>query len=225
MKYLRAFFSRVTGMFTGHRADDDMRNEMQAHLEMETAELVRRGMSPEEARRHAAIASGGITQAAEAVREQRGLPWLESVAADLKYAFRSLRHSPAFTAVVVLTLALGIGANTAIFSVVRGVVLKPLPHRDGDRLVYLRHSIEGPGGDNVLFSVPEVQDFRDGAPAFGGIAEYSPWSFALRGEEGSVRVSAGLVTGNFFEVMGLDPILGRVTTPADDGQGVPIVAI
>ena len=225
MKHLRAFFSRIAGMFTGSRADDDLRDEMQAHLDMETAEFVRRGMSPEQARRQAAIASGGITQAAEAVREQRGLPWLESVAADLKYAFRSLRHSPAFTAVVVLTLALGIGANTAIFSVVRGVVLKPLPHRDGDRLVYLRHSIEGPGGDNVLFSVPEVQDFRDGAPAFGGIAEYSPWSFALRGEEGAVRVSAGLVTGNFFEVMGLDPILGRVTTPADDGQGVPIVAI
>ena len=76
------------------------------------------------------LASGGVTQAAEAVRAQRGLPWLESVAADVKDAFRSLRHSPAFTVVVVLTLALGIGANTAIFSVVRAVVLKPLPHRD-----------------------------------------------------------------------------------------------
>jgi putative ABC transport system permease protein len=225
MNYLRAFFSRVAGMFTGSRADDDMRDEMQAHLEMETAELVRRGMRPEEARRQAAIASGGITQAAEAVREQRGLPWVEGVAADVKYAFRSLRHNPAFTAVVVLTLALGIGANTAIFSVVRGVVLKPLPHRDGDRLVYLRHSIESGGGENVLFSVPEVQDFRDGAPSFAGIAEYSPWSFTLREEGDAARVPAGLVTGNFFEVMGLDPILGRVTSPENDGPGVPIVAV
>jgi predicted permease len=225
MKYLRAFFSRLTGVFTGSRADDDMRAEMEAHLEMETAEYIRRGMPPELARRQAAIASGGITQAAEAVRAQRGLPWLESVGADFKYALRSLRHSPAFAAIVILTLALGIGANTAIFSVVRGVVLKPLPHRDGDRLVYLRHSIEVAGGENVLFSVPEVQDLRDGAPSFGGIAEYSPWSFTLRGEGDAARVPAGLVTGNFFEVMGLDPILGRVTSPENDGPGVPVVAV
>jgi hypothetical protein len=119
--------------------------------------------------------------------------------------------------VVVLTLALGIGANTAIFSVVRGVVLKPLPHRDGDRLVYLRHSMDGAGGENVLFSVPEVKDFRDGARSLGGIAEYSPFTFTLRGENDAVRVRAGLVTGNFFEVMGLSPMLGRVTQPADDG--------
>jgi len=225
MSYLRSWWSRIVGMFTKDRADDDLRAEFEAHLEMETAEFVRRGMAPNEARRQALLASGGLTQAAEAVRAQRGLPWLESVGADFKYAVRSLRHSPIFTLVVVTTLALGIGANTAIFSVVRGVVLKPLPHRDGDRLVYLRHSVEAPGGENVLFSVPEVQDFRDGTKSFGGIAEYSPWSFTLRTDGDAVRVPAGLVTGNFFEVMGLDPILGRVTSPDDDGQGVPVVAV
>jgi len=225
MSYLRSWWSRIVGMFTKDRADDDLRAEFEAHLEMETAEFVRRGMAPNEARRQALLASGGLTQAAEAVRAQRGLPWLESVGADFKYAVRSLRHSPIFTLVVVTTLALGIGANTAIFSVVRGVVLKPLPHRDGDRLVYLRHSVEAPGGENVLFSVPEVQDFRDGTKSFGGIAEYSPWSFTLRTDGDAVRVPAGLVTGNFFEVMRLDPILGRVTSPDDDGQGVPVVAV
>ena len=225
MKALRVLWSRLRGIFATRTADEDLGAELQAHLEMETSEYIRRGMAPDEARRRALIASGGLTQAAEAVRAQRGLPWLESVAADLKYAMRSLRHSPAFTLVVVTTLALGIGANTAIFSVVRGVVLKPLPHRDGDRLVYLRHSIEAAGGENVLFSVPEVQDFRDGAKSFGGIAEYSPWSFTLRTENDAVRVPAGLVTGNFFEVMGLDPILGRVTSPDDDGQGVPVVVV
>ena len=93
--------------------------------------------------------------------------------ADLRYALRSLTRARGFAAAVVLTLALGIGANTAIFSVVRGVLLKPLPHRDGDRLVYLRHSISGPGGENIAFSVPEITDYRQSTKTLGGIAEYS----------------------------------------------------
>jgi putative ABC transport system permease protein len=225
MRYLRAALARIAGFFTGHREDADLRAELQAHLDMETAEYVRRGMDPAAARRQALLASGGLTQAAEAVRDQRGLPWLESIAADLKYAWRALRRSPAFTAVAVLTLALGIGANTAIFSVVRAVLLKPLPHRDGDRLVYLRQSADGPGAANVLFSVPEVRDFRAGAPALGGIAEYSPWTGILQGEDDALRLAVGLVTGNFFEVMGLRPVLGRVTQASDDGTGVPPVLV
>lgn len=225
MRHVRAALARIAGIFTSHRADDDVRDELRAHIEMETAEYIRRGMHPDEARRKALLASGGVTQAAEAVRDQRGLPWVEGVAADLKYAFRALRHSPAFSLVVVITLALGVGANTAIFSVVRGVLLKPLPHRDGDRLVYLRHSMDGPGGANIAFSVPEVRDFRNGAPAFGGIAEFSDWTVTLQEAGGAVRIDAGLVTGNYFEVMGLSPILGRVTQPSDDGPGVPPVMV
>jgi len=215
----------MTGVFTRDLGEEDMRAEMEAHLEMEIAENVRRGMHPDEARRQAMLAAGGITQATEAVRDQRGLPWLESVAADLKYAFRALRHARGFSAVVVLTLALGIGANTAIFSVVRGVLLKPLPNRDGDRLVYLRQSADIPGGANLAFSVPEVNDFRAGAGSLGSIAEYSGWSGILHGKADAVRMDIGLVTGNYFEVMGLSPILGRVTGPRDDGSGVPAVMV
>src|SRR5215471_9519643 len=132
---------------------------------------------------------------------------------DLRYAVRTLARSRGFTIAVVLTLGLGIGANTAIFSVVRGVLLKPLPHRDGSRLVYLRQSIDGPGGENVLFSVPEINDFRNGAKSLSGIAEYSGMTYTLQGEHDAVRINVGLVTGNYFKVMGLSPVLGR---PLDD---------
>ena len=142
---------------------------------------------------------------------------------DLRHALRALRQSPAFAAIVVLTLALGIGANTAIFSVVRGVLLKPLPHKDGDRLVYFRQSSDR--GANMNFSVPEVRDFRTGAKTLAQIAEYSPYGIILRTDREAMRLRAGLVTGNYFEVMGLSPILGRVTRPSDDGPGVPVVMV
>jgi putative ABC transport system permease protein len=225
MRHLRAALARLAGFFTKDRADDELKEELQAHLDMETAEYIRRGMAPDGARRRALLASGGLTQAAEAVRDQRGLPWLESVVADIRYALRTLRCSPAFTAVVVLTLALGIGANTAIFSVVHGVLLKPLPNRDGDRLLYLRQSADGPGQANISFSVPEVHDLRTGVPSLGGIAEYSPWNLTLQGDNDAVRLDVGLVTGNYFDVMGLAPVRGRLTRPSDDGAGVPPVMV
>jgi putative ABC transport system permease protein len=225
MRRVRVALARIAGFVGGRRADEEARQEMEAHLEMAIGENLRRGMSPAEARRRALQTAGGLTQAADAVRDQRGLPWLDSLAADVRYAVRALRRSPAFTIVVVLTLALGIGANTAIFSVVRGVLLKPLPHRDGDRLVYLRQSTDGPGGANISFSVPEVRDLREGVPSLAGLAEYSPWSLVHQSDEGAVRINVGLVTGNYFEVMGLAPVLGRVTEPGDDGPGVPPVMV
>ena len=225
MRHLRSALARIAAFLGGQRGDDDLREEMQAHVEMETAENIRRGMPPDEARRQALLASGGITQASEAVRNQRGLPWIEGVGADFKYALRALNHRPAFATVVVVTLALGIGANTAIFSVVRGVLLKPLPHRDGDRLVYLRQSADGRAGAELNFSVPEVRDLRNGAPSLGGIAEYSSWTAIHQGKEGAARVNVGLVTGNYFEVMGLSSVIGRLTLPSDDGPGVPPVAV
>jgi predicted permease len=145
---------------------------------------------------------------------------------DLRYAVRSLSRAPGFTLAVVLTLGLGIGANTAIFSVVRGVLLKPLPHRDGDRLVYLRQSIDGPGGENIRFSVPEILDFREGAKTLSGIAEYSSMVYTLQGEQDAVRMNVGLVTGNYFQIMGLSPVIGRLFNDDDDGtKAAPVMVL
>ncbi len=226
MSIIRGVLVRIAGLFAGRRADAELREELETHLEMETAEHMRRGMTRDAARRQALLTFGGLTQGEESVRRQRGLPWVEHIAADIRYALRALRRTPTFTAVVVLTLALGIGANTAIFSVVRGVLLKPLPHRDGDRLLYLRHSIDGPGGENLAFSVPEVEDLRAGVRSFGDIAEFSTWSLTLRQEgDGPVRIPVGLVTGNYFEVLGLSPVLGRLTNASDDGAGAAPVMV
>ncbi|HEY2162548.1 MAG TPA: ABC transporter permease [Gemmatimonadaceae bacterium] len=146
---------------------------------------------------------------------------------ELRYALRSLARARGFAIAVILTLGLGIGANTAIFSVVRGVLLKPLPHRDGERLVYLRQSINGPGGENIDFSVPEILDFRNGAKTLGGIAEYSGMTYTIQGaKDGDAsRISVGLVTGNYFNVMGLSAVMGRLLDDKDDGTSVSPVMV
>ena len=144
---------------------------------------------------------------------------------DLRYAIRSLRRAPGFAAAVILTLSLGIGATTAIFSVVRGVLLKPLPHHEGERLLYLKQSIGGPGGENIRFSVPEILDFRENAKSLGGIAEYSGLTLTMVENDNPSRITVGLVTGNYFSVMGLSAVLGRLTSSADDGTGVPPVMV
>jgi predicted permease len=137
----------------------------------------------------------------------------------LRYALRSLSRARGFAAAVIVTLGLGIGANTAIFSVVRGVLLKPLPHREGSRLMFLRQSAETSGGENVSFSVPEIEDFRASSKTLGGIAEYSPLTFTVVENGEATRIDVGLVTGNYFSVMGLSPILGRAFQSTDDGPG------
>ena len=135
----------------------------------------------------------------------------------LRFALRSLADVPGFTVAVIVTLALGIGANTAIYSVVRGALLRPLPNRDADRLMYLRQSAKSAGQDNALFSVPEINDYRTSATYLRGFAEYSEIHSTLRGKEDPVRVTAGVITGNYFDVMGLGPVVGRLFDSRDDG--------
>jgi putative ABC transport system permease protein len=144
----------------------------------------------------------------------------------LHYVLRSLWQARGFTIAVILTLGLGIGANTAIFSVVRGVLLKPLPHQEGDRLMYLRQSADGQGASNVAFSVPEINDFREQSRALGQIAEYSPLTLNMMHNEDATQIDVGLVTGNYLSVMGLRPILGRPFNDADDGAGAaPVIML
>src|SRR6202048_803599 len=136
---------------------------------------------------------------------------------DLRIAIRSLARSKGLALTVVLTLALGIGANAAIFTLVRGVLLKPLVNRDEDRLIYIRQSAPGIGNDNETFSVPEIQDLRASVKTLSAFGDFSTTEFTMIGLAEPRVVQAGVVSGNYFEVMGLHPVLGRLIGPQDDG--------
>jgi predicted permease len=150
---------------------------------------------------------------------------IQAMIRDLRHALRSLIKSPGFALVFIVTMGLGIGANTAIFSAVNGVLLRPLPHEDGDRLVYLRHSAMLTGADNVTFSVPEIEDYRQGSPSLAEVAEFSAMTFTMLGHETPRLVRAGIVTGNYFEVMGLKARIGRTIDAGDDGAETAAVAL
>jgi putative ABC transport system permease protein len=202
----------------------ELDDELRYHLEMQVAENIRCGMTPDAARDAATRALGGLGFRKEQVRDTRGTRSIEELVGDLRFALRGIRRAPAFSGTVVLTLALGIGANTAMFTLLRGTLFKSLPNRNGDQLVYLRQS--SMAAANELFSVPEIADYRVASKTLSAIAEYSSLRFTLLGEDGiPVYVQTGIVTGNYFDVMGLAPILGRLTGPSDDGPGVPSVSV
>ena len=138
---------------------------------------------------------------------------------------RALLRTPAFTGGVVLTLGLGIGVTAAAFSVVRGILLRPLPHADGDRLVYVRQSAPGAGLDNVFFSVPEIEEYRSGVRAFDGVAEFSTMRFTALDLDKPRQLQVGIVTGNYFQIMGLGTVLGRPLGPSDDQEDATPVAV
>src|SRR5277367_2963603 len=136
---------------------------------------------------------------------------------DLKVAFHSLMRSKGLATIVILTLALGIGANAAIFTLVRGVLLKPLVNRDENRLVYIRQSAPGIGEDNAAFSVPELQDFRASVKTLSAFGDFSTMNFTMIGLGEPRSIRGGVVGGTYFDVMGLRPVLGRLIGPQDDG--------
>ena len=148
-----------------------------------------------------------------------------SLLADLKFAVRSLSRTKGFALTVVLTLALGIGANAAIFSIVRGVLLRPLVNREPDRLIYIQQSAHGVGLPNAHFSVPELHDLQRGVKSLTAFGDFSTIEFTMLGLGEPRTVRAGVVGGTYFEVMGLRPVLGRLLGPSDDGKDAAGAAV
>ncbi|MGD9902212.1 MAG: ADOP family duplicated permease [Vicinamibacterales bacterium] len=206
----------------------ELDDEIRGHLALAIKARIERGESPEAARLAAMRELGYLP----AVREEMRRVWsgrvFDAAAAllqDVRVALRSLVRAKGLAATVVVTLALGIGANAATFSVVRGVLLRPLVNRDEDRLVYVRQSSPGVGADNVTFSVPEIDDLAARATTVARFGDFSTISFTLLGVGEPRIVQAGVVSGSFFEVMGLRPVLGRLIGAIDDGPDAAGVAV
>ena len=196
---------------------NDMDQDISEHIARETQDNIDRGMAPDEARYAALRKFGNIGLVKENTREVWSVIWLEQLGKDLRFSLRMLRKNPSFTLVAILTLALGIGANAAIFSLVRGVLLRPLVNRDENRLIYIRQSAEGLNVDNINFSVPEIEDLRASVKSVSEFGEFSETAFTILGLGEARVVRAGVVDGSYFEVVGLHPVLGRLLDMRDDG--------
>jgi putative ABC transport system permease protein len=219
------FLRRIAASFRRDSLDRELADEMSSHLALAIEENLKAGMTPAAAQRQALIQFGGPQQAKENHRDSRGLPLLDAAIQDLRFALRMFRKNPGFAAIAILTLALGIGANSAIFSVVRGVLLRPLANQDEDRLLYLRQSAAGISDENVTFSVPEIQDLGAHLKSIKELGTLSSIDFTLTGLGEPREIRAGVVDGTYFEVMGLRPVLGRLLNPGDDGPNAAGAAV
>ena len=212
------------------RPDDlDLDEEIRAHLEIAIRERIDRGEDPHSARLAAQKELGYIGTVRDSVHRVWYGRWYDASASllnEMRISLRSLLRTKGLAATVVVTLALGIGANAAIFSVVRAVLLRPLVNRDADRLVYIRQNAPGIGEENIVFSVPDIRDFQSRSKAIAAFGDFSTVEFTMTdlGDEPR-NIRAGVVGGSFFEVMGLRPVLGRLITPQDDGPGKAGVAV
>ena len=208
--------------------EDDFKEEIRAHLAIAAQERIADGADQTDAHYAALKEFGNVTLTTEAARSVWTPRWLEAlrdVLSDVRYAIRALRKNPAFSLIVVGVLTLGIGANAAIFSVVRGVLLRPLVNRGEDRLVYLRQSAPGLGAANTTFSVPEIDDFKSRVTTIAAFGDFSTIDFTMLGFGEPRVVQAGVVGGSFFDVMGLRPVLGRLLNANDDGPDAAGAAV
>ncbi|HJR59329.1 MAG TPA: ADOP family duplicated permease [Vicinamibacterales bacterium] len=208
--------------------DNELDAEIRGHLALSVKERIERGEDPEAARLAALREFGYVPAIRESMRRVWYSRWFDAVVGlgqDMRIGLRSLLRARGLAATVVVTLALGIGANAAIFSVVRGVLLRPLVNRGEDRLIYIRQSAPGLGAANTTFSVPEIDDFKSRVTTVSAFGDFSTIDFTLIGLGEPRVVQAGVVGGAYFEVMGLRPVLGRLLNASDDGPDAAGAAV
>src|ERR1700760_1247414 len=219
MKRLRRFFLRVYLLFANSKVEAELAKEIGAHLTLLEDEYLRQGMTPEEARRAARLAYGGVEQAKQLHRDERGFQGLGQILQDTRYTLRQLRKSPGFTLTAILMLALGIGATTAIFSIVEGVLLRPLPFPDPDRLVVLGDAREGSqcascAASNV--TAPDIRNYMRDTRSFSHLGGYRGRLFELSGTGEPAAVNATRMSSEVFAALGVPPLLGRTFTQRED---------
>ena len=219
MGAVREMLNRVWSFFHKQQRDAELNAEVQTHIEFAVEENMRRGMTPEEARRKALIRFGGVQQAKEQQRESRGLSWLDILLQDLRYALRTLRRDRSFTLIAVVILGLGIGANVVVFSVVNTVLLRPLPFHDPQQLVRILGAGTEGGESTATYSADAMQEFQQRNHTFQKVTGYYAFSssdnYKLAGNGQPLPVTGLMVADNFFETLAIRPALGRLFTPEE----------
>jgi predicted permease len=226
---LRALFSRLRSMFQKQRLDDDFNEELASHIEMLAAENEKSGLTPEEARRAAILRVGNRESLRETHRETRGMRLLENLFYDLRYTLRSLRHDPSFTAISLIILALAIGANIAVFSVVNNLLLRPLPFPNSQQLVWIAPPPSACGFSCATYSADAYEEFRAQSRVYQDVTGYMAFSTAdnqrLTGRGESEPATSIELIGNFFDVLGVQPLMGRTFTQEESRGDHPVVVL
>jgi len=219
VKFLRRFFIRLSNFATRRRADERLREEIAAHLAFQTEENLRAGMAPNEAGRQAALKLGAVQAIRERHHDEQSLPFIENLAFDLRYAVRMLLRSPGFSVIAIATIALGIGATTAIYSVIDATLLHPLPYPNPSELVRVEDDLPGVGAQGVGISVPEWRDLQSSGIFQSASITGRGANVNLTGSAQPLRLDFKQVTPNYFSVLGVDAQLGRVFDPQDATPG------
>jgi len=228
MERLRRFFLKLYLLFANSKVEAELAREIGAHLALLEDEYVRQGMTPEEARRAAKLAYGGVEQAKQRHRDERTFQGPSQIPQDIRYTFRQLRKSPGFTVTAVLMLALGIGATTAVFSIVEGVLLRPLPFPDPDRLVTLGDVLEGSHCASCAHSsvtAPDIRNYMRDAQSFSHLGGYRGRLFELSGPGDPAAVNGTRMSGEVFAALGVQPLLGRTFTQQEDEEGQQVAVL
>ena len=211
-----SWLKRVRTIFRRGSMERELDIELQFHLDMLAAEYVRRGIPPDAARRSARQTFGGVESIKDGVRDAWLTRLVETIGQDVRYGLRGLRRQAGYALAVIVTMALGIGANTAIFSVVNAVVLRPLPYDRGEDLLLLNQARTNV--DNTGFSFADIDDIKALSGSLDAVVEYHNMYFILLGGEEPERVAAGVVSWDYFQTLGITPLVGRVFRADDDGH-------